>query len=221
MKNWIRIFLVCFVLIGGTAFFVYYSLNQFNNAIDNLSASTFANTPSVYPSFKQNTGSTSTSREISGELTMSTSTDSELASISPEISVTIATSTSSGQATSTDPKLLSFTFPQKDTKVYVGCTYQISWQPSTMISSLEAALIDAGVREAIPPKTSGLTKENIIEKESQNLNWKVGFVWPGAYYIKISKINGVEAVFRSKVFEINNMPKGISAAEREKICKES
>jgi len=90
-----------------------------------------------------------------------------------------------------------------------------------MISSLEAALIDAGVREAIPPKTSGLAKENIIEKESQNLNWKVGFVWPGAYYIKISKINGVEAVFRSKVFEINNMPKGISAAEREKICKES
>ena len=213
MKNWIRIFLVCFVLIGGTAFFVYYSLNQFNKAIDNLSASIFANTPSVYPSFKQNTGSASTSREISGELTMSTSTGSELASISRETSVTLATST--------DPKLLSFTFPQKDTKVYVGCTYQISWQPSTMISSLEAALIDAGVREAIPPKTSGLAKENIIEKESQNLNWKVGFVWPGAYYIKISKINGVEAVFRSKVFEINNMPKGISAAEREKICKES
>ena len=224
MKNWIRIFFVFFFFILNTAFFSYWIFNQFNNALDNLSAPTFANTHSVYPSFKQNTGSTSTSSissEISGELTMSTSTDSELASISPEISVTLATSTSSGQATSTDPKLLSFTSSQKDTKVYVGCTYTISWQPSTMISSLEAALIDAGAREAVPSKTSGLAKENTIEKKSQNLNWKVGFVWPGAYYIKISKINGVEAVFRSKVFEINNMPKSISAAEREKICKES
>ena len=123
-------------------------------------------------------------------------------------------------AASTDPKL-TFTFPQKDTRVYIGCTYPISWQPSSTVRSLEAALIDAGVREAIEPKTSGLAKENTIEKESQNLHWKVGSVWPGAYYIKVSKINGVEAVFRSNVFEIKNMPKGIGADEREKICKES
>ena len=163
MKNWIRIFLVCFVLIGGTMYFGYWSINQFDTALDNISAPYFASTHSVYPSFKQNTELASTSPEISGEFV--TSTGSELASTSPEISVTLATST--------DPKL-SFTFPQKDTGVYIGCTYPISWQPSTMISSLEAALIDAGTREAIGPIASGLAKENTIEKKSQNLNWKVG-----------------------------------------------
>ncbi|OHB19092.1 MAG: hypothetical protein A3D40_02355 [Parcubacteria group bacterium RIFCSPHIGHO2_02_FULL_40_12] len=67
-----------------------------------------------------------------------------------------------------------------------------------------------------------MAKENTIEKESQNLNWKVGFsVWPGAYYIKVSKINGVEAEFRSGVFGINKMPEGIDEEEKINICRES
>ena len=217
MKSWKRITLVVFVLIGGTMYFSYWYINQFNIALDNISAPYFANIHSAYPSFKQDTGLASTSSEIeispeiSGEFVMST--DSELASASPEISVT--------PVTSTDPKL-SFTSPQKDTKVYIGCTYPISWQSSMMINSLEAALIDAGARETIEPKTSGLAKENTIEKESQNLNWKVGFsVWPGAYYIKVSKINGVEAEFRSKTFQIGKLPEGINEEEKINICRES
>jgi|SRR3989338_337045 len=199
MKSWIRITLVISVLIGGTTSFGYWSINQFDSAFDNLSASNLANTHSVYPSFKQNAGLASTSPEISGEL---------------------ATSTDSRQATSTDLKL-SFTFPQKDTEVYIGCTYPISWQSSTTINLLEASLIDAGTREAVGPKTGGLAKENTIEKEPQNLNWKVGFVWPGAYYIKVSKINGVEAEFRSKTFQIGKLPEGINEEEKINICRES
>lgn len=209
MKSWKRITLVVFVLIGGALSFGYWSIEQFNQVFDNLGVSYLANIHSVQQSFKQNTELASTSLDISGEFVVST--DSELASASSEISVTLAPPT--------DPEL-SFTFPQKDTKVYIGCTYQISWQPTTMISSLEAALIDAGAREAVGPETSGLAKENTIEEESQNLNWKVGFsVWPGAYYIKVSKINGVESEFRSQVFKISQMPKGIDEKERINICR--
>ena len=207
MKSWKRVTLVVFVLIGGTMLFGYWSFNQFDIALDNISAPYFANTHSAYSSLKQNTELASASLEISGELTASTSLElSELASASIETSVTLATFT-------TDSKL-SFAFPPKDIKVYIGCTYPISWQPATMISSLEVALIDAGARKVIEPKTSGLAKENTIEKESQNLNWKVGFsVWPGSYYIKVSKINGIEAEFRSGVFKIGLMPKGIDCGQ--------
>ena len=211
MKSWKRITLVIFVLIGGTLSFGYWSMNQFDIALDNISAPYLANTHSAYSSLKQNTELASASLETSGKLT--TSTGSELASASQEVSEELATST--------DPEL-SFTSPKKDAKVYIGCTYPISWQSTTMISSLDAALIDAGAREAVEPKTSGLAKENTIEKESQNLNWKVGFsVWPGAYYIKVSKINGVEAEFRSGVFGINKMPEGIDEEEKINICRES
>ena len=193
VKNWKRITLVIFVLIGVTMSFGFWSLQQFNNAnnaFDNLSVAYLADTSQAYSFFKQRTELASTSPETSGEF-----------------------------ATSTDPKL-SFTFPQKGDEIYIGCTYQISWQSSTMVSSLEAALIDAGAIGAIGPKTSGLAKENTIEKESQNLNWKVGLsVWPGAYYIKVSKINGVEAVFRSQVFKISQMPKGIDEEEKINICR--
>jgi len=211
MKNWIRIFLVSFVLIGGTISFGYWSINRFNQAFDvNLNASYLANTYSVYPAFKQNAGSASTSPEISGELATSTGSQSSPKAMTGE----------AGQVTPTDPEL-SFTFPQKDTRVYIGCTYQISWQSSTTIHSWETALVDAGMREVVGPKTSGLAKENTIEKESQNLNWKVGFVWPGAYYIKISKINDVDTETRSKNFIINEMPSGSGKKEQKGLCEKT
>lgn len=223
MKNWIRIFLICFALVGGTAFFSYWSINRFNQAFDHLSAPYLANTRSIYLSFKQNTGLASTSPEISEEL--ATSTDETI----PVITSTTTTATGSASSpqattpatvTSTDLEL-SFTFPPKGTGVYIGCTYPISWQSSTMINSLVTTLVDAGTRETMGPIASGLAKENTIERDLQNLNWKVGNVWPGAYYIKISKINDVEAELRSKVFEINKMSKNISTSEKENVCKES
>lgn len=207
-----RIALMVFTLIGSASLFGYWSIGQFNQAFDNLSSSNLAivSSSSAYPSFRpHNTELASTSPETDGEL--ATSTDSE---------VTLTTSTSSGQATSTDPEL-SLTFPQSNVQVYIGCIYPISWQPTSIISSLETALIDAGTREAVGPKTGGLAKENIIEKKQQNLNWKVGFVWPGTYYIKISKINGIDTETRSKAFMINKMPDGISATEQADTCKKS
>lgn len=189
MKAWKRVTLVTFALISGVSFFGYWSLNQFDNAFDNLSVAYVANTAPVFLPPKQ---------------------DVELASTSPET------------ANLDDAALeLSFTFPEVAGGVYTGCTYPLSWQSSTTISSLETALIDAGTGESAGPIAGGLAKENLIEKDLQNLNWKVGNVWPGEYYIKISKINGVEAEFKSKVFTINRMPESVTVSEQESLCQES
>ena len=212
MKNWIRIFLVCFALVGGTAFFVYQSLNQFNNALDNLSASSASSfaTAKIPPiPFSDKTSKeqipTSTPEIISSSATSTT----------PE---TIPVSTTSTESTDLET---SFIFPKKDSEVYIGCTYQLSFQSSTTISSLEIALLDNGTNETIEPSASGIARENKIEPNSQSLDWKVGVVWPGKYYIKVSNINGADLKSYSKVFTIRKMSKGISADKREKICKES
>ncbi len=209
MKNWIRIFLVSFVLLGGTAFFVYWSLNQFNNTLDELSAASFviAKIPPAPLSDKTNKEQIPTSTTE----TISTSTTETISTSTTE---TISTS-----ATSTDLKL-SFIFPKKNSEVYIGCAYQLFFQSSTTIYLLETALLDDGTNETVEPIASGLARENKIEPNSQSLDWKVGVVWPGKYYIKVSNINGVDLENYSKVFTISKMPKGISVDEREKICKQ-
>ena len=202
--------MVCFVLVGGTAFFVYQSLNLFDDALDDLSASSFviAKMPPILFSDETNKEQIPTSTPE----TISTSTPETISTSTPE---TISTS-----ATSTDLKL-SFIFPKKNNKVYIGCTYQLSFQSSTTIHLLETALIDAGTTETVEPSASGLARENKIEPNSQSLDWKVGVVWPGKYYIKVSNINGADLENYSKVFTISKMTKGISVDEKEKICKES
>lgn len=186
--------------------FGYWSRYQFNSALNDLETTFTANTLLVSSSLEK---------------------DANLASISLEATLTADMLTASSSF-KTDTKLastsleLSFNFPEKGDGVYVGCTYPISWQPSTTINSLGIVLVDAGAREVVDPLTSGLAKQSVIETDSQNLNWKVGVaVWPGEYYIKVFKINDADVEIRSKVFTINNMPKGINTVERAKICKKA
>ncbi len=194
MKSWMRITSVVFVLVGGTAYFGYQSFSQFNDALDTIGASyiAIASTPLIHSASK----------------------------INSEESATTTAETISTTATSTDPKL-SFSFPEKDDDVYIGCTYQISLQSSSTLQVLETVLIDAGTGEAVGPIASGLAKENTIAPDTQDLTWKVGSVWPGEYVISISKVNGVEMKAESRVFTIRQMPEGLKASERGKMCKES
>ncbi len=194
MRNWIRIFLVSFFLVGGTAFFVYLFLNQFNNTLDSLSALSFANTKAPSSLFS----------EKANKKQVSTST--------PE--------TISVSATSTDEKL-ALVFSNNNTKVYIGCTYQLLFESSTTTNSLGAVLIDADTLETIEPITSGLAEESKFQPDSQRLNWKVGAVSPSAYYIKVTSIDGVDADIYSSVFTVSKIPKGIGMKDKEKICKES
>ena len=186
MRSLVRITLVIIVLVGGTAFFGYWSMNQFNQAYDDLGSTYLASTYSARRSF-------------------------ELAASS-----TVAESTATSTVTE-----FSFTFPNSNTQAYMGCTYPISWESPTNVDSLEAVLVDAGTRETIGPRTSGLATESSVEDGSRELSWKIGSVWPGAYYIKISKINDLESEIRSKIFMISKMPRDISTSEQESICGES
>jgi hypothetical protein len=213
MKNWVRVAAISSVLIGGTVFFAYQSLNQFNSTLNNLSASyiaiAVANTRSLALSDKMNREQISTTTLE----TISTTTPQDISTSSPIIISTAATSTE---------VKLSLVFPPKSNDVYTGCTYQIPLQSSTTIRSLKTALIDAGTRETIGPIASGLAKEDInIEKGSQNLKWKIGAVWSGTYYIKVSNINGTAAEIQSKVFQINKMSADITTDEQKNICKKS
>ncbi|MDO8676798.1 MAG: hypothetical protein Q7K16_04120 [Candidatus Azambacteria bacterium] len=61
MKNWIRVLLVCFVLVGGTMSFGYWSINQFDDALDNLTASLVVIIPPVNPQLTVSETSTSAS----------------------------------------------------------------------------------------------------------------------------------------------------------------
>lgn len=193
MKSWKRITLVTFVLIGGFASFGYWAITQFDIAFDSFDSLSSSHLAD---------------------------TRSAYSSFKQNIVKEVASSTDAGIDTDVDSGL-SFTFPKSGDEVYVGCTYKISWQSLTDINSLETALIDYGTREPVGPIASGLAKENIFKADPQNLLWKVGVVWPGSYYIKVSKINGAEAEFRSEIFKINKIPEGLDGEDGVNICKES
>lgn len=225
MKSWKRITLVISVLISGASFFGYWSLNQFNQAFDTLSASHLASTLTASASFKKDASFTSNLAEISKALTSSTTVEALMVMAG---ATTTATTTSSTVTATTTPVVfnfadleLSFTFPKKGDEVYSGCTYQISWKSSATINALETALVDVSTMESLGTIASGLATDHTTEGDSQNLKWKVGAVRPGAYYIKVSKVNGVKIEFRSKAFEIMKMPKGIGEGVKIKLCRES
>jgi hypothetical protein len=205
MKDWIRTFLVCVALIGGTAILAYLSLNQFNRTLDDLIASSLAIAAPIPIAEKSKTDPIPTS---TAEFISTTTTS-------------IVTATSTVSTTSTD-LTLSFTFPKQGSDMYFGCTYQLSFQSSTTVRSLSTDLIDEGTGEAIEATSSGLTRERKVEPNPQSIAWKVGVPWPGEYSIRASGINGdTSDIFSSDVFTIRMMPKGIRADEKAKICKES
>jgi hypothetical protein len=195
MEGWKRITLVASILIGSVSFFGYWSISQLNQVFDtlslNLSAASVAHTRAV-------------SSFLEKKLEV-------VASTSPAVFNVFATSTDPADA-------VSFAFLQEESGLYSGCTYPISLQASTTIASVEATLVEGGTRDPVEYKVSGLAKENALEK-SQQIQWKVGAVSPGAYYIKISKIDGVAAAIRSNPFTIQSMPEGIDEKEKDSLCR--
>lgn len=209
MRTWQRIILVTFVLIGGTAFFGYWSLNQFDSVFDTLSYLDTANTSVLISSSKKDV-------EVA-----STSLPEIFATSTSEIISGLATATTTSEIATSTSLEFYLTFPKEGDELYIGCMYELPLQSSMVISSLDTSLIDAGTREAIGPVASGLARENKISSASQILDWKIGAVWPGEYYIKMSNINGVDLENKSKVFKINKISGGVSIEERGEKCNES
>lgn len=155
MKNRARIFLVCFILVGGTGLFAFRSLNQLNNALDDISATNLAMADASPNSF------------------FNTTNNEPAPAAAPEVS--------GATSVNLEP---SFIFPQQDDELYMGCTYQILVQLPAAVSSLDTALVDAGSRDTVGAATSGLAKKNTIDPNSKSFNWKIGVFFHGDYYIK-------------------------------------
>lgn len=192
MKHWVRVIIVSTFLVGGTGFFAHLSFKQLNNELNNLSASYIA---------AENITSTFLLNEIRNN----------------QISTTTLGSASS-TATSTDVSF-SAVFPPKNEAVYIGCSYQIPLLSSTTIRSLQTTLIDADTGEATGPIASGLAKENNVEASSQSFTWKVGAVWPGEYFISISKINDIDTEMKSKSFTVHRIPETVGTSTQEGVCE--
>lgn len=216
MKNGIRILLVCLVLFGGTALFGYWSLNRFNHSLNALRDTCFAiaNQPPVLYCDKERAErvAMNTKKEEPVPEPVSEPVAEPIPEVTPASVIVV-------DPTPVAPKDLnvSFVFPQKNTEIYNGCTYQISFESSAAIGSLVTALVDAGAKDLVEPAKSGLAKENNIEPTAKSFAWDVKAVWPGPYYIKATDLNGVDV--RSGVFSVKNLPKGVSPEEKAKLCK--
>jgi len=119
-----------------------------------------------------------------------------------------ATTTDSSTIATTTPGI-SLLFPAKNDKIYIGCKYKISWQPSTttVVTSLGIALVDAGTKKPVVPTVSGLAATS-TPLQSDYLDWKVGSTSPGEYYIHVSNINDQEITREGEIFTVKKLPKG-------------
>jgi hypothetical protein len=194
IKNWIRIVLVFTGLIGSTAAFGYWTLNQFNQVFDNLGASyiAIADASPISLFDEANEG---------------------------KVSITLLKTASNLLATTTSSEF-NLLFPQKGKEVYADCTYMVPWQ-STTTNLIEIALVDAGTKMPVESRYSGLAREYVVEDDSQNFKWRVGAVWPGEYYLSVSKIDGVDQKMESNIFKLNRMPANLDKAEVADICLEA
>ncbi len=113
---------------------------------------------------------------------------------------------------------LIFTSPAKDANLYIGCKYSISISSSSVISSINMSLYDFGTRKVQGPIASGIPKD-ITGKDIKSVDWKVGNVWPGKYFISTLNINGQELSKKSLVFNINKIPEDIKKSDIEEFCK--
>lgn len=168
------------MLLGGVSYFGYWAFNQNKLALDAYDVS-----------YSQLGASLTAHTQLI--LDRATDKDTSDAITAPEV---------------------SFTFPTEGDELYIGCDYQVTWETATTtstssvaVTSLDIALVDAGTKEVMGPIASGLsatsTKEGL-----EYLDWTVGDVGEGTYYVLISKINEQEISKESGVFTIQKIPKG-------------
>ena len=188
MTNTKRILFIITIFIGGALFFAFWAINNFNVEISNIEKLSESNITHQVSQNKEDVGTT---------------TENVLAS---------AISTSSNEIIQ-DIKLdtgepnFKFSFPTTTIDVYKGCKYKIFWTSAININSISLSLIDAGNKKLIGPVVSGIPK-NISDKNSQSLEWKVGNIWPGKYYILVSEINEKSLIEKSSIINVNEIPDG-------------
>jgi hypothetical protein len=194
MGYWKRILIVTCCLVGGAGCFYYWSLGQFNQAFSQLDVAYNSSALVVAPE------------------------------IAPIVTDTATSTASTTMAVSTSPvgiiSDIFFTFPVRGKTVYSGCTYDVAWTASSTVNSIDLSLVDAGTQKSLGPVTSGITA-HIADKRITGMQWKVGTVWPGNYYIGISQLNGTEVKMRSPKFIIEAIPDDVDVAQRADYCSQT
>ncbi len=196
MKNISRITLFIVIFIGGSLAFRYWALDNFNLAFSDFDK------VSVASSYIKET---SKNEIISGEIVVPVVLN-ETTKILPVVEKEIK------------PEDLSFIFPLKGSSLYQGCKYDVILDSSSSINNIDYALVDVGTRTPIGPVSSGLPKNAQMEIANA-IEWKVGNVWPGAYYILTSNINDKDIKKRSDFFNIKKIPSDVNLKDIEDFCK--
>lgn len=183
--------IVVVVLLGGALSFGGWALSQFEIAFRDIDIS-----------YSQLGASVAANVKLVPDDTVATTTGA------------VATTTGAVEEVATTTPDIKITSPAKGDDIYIGCSYKISWQPTTTIKALDIALVDSGTQKPAGPIISGLSATS-TEVGFKDLDWKVGNVWPGEYYILISKTNGQEVQKRSGMFTVSNIPNG---KDRKDFC---
>ena len=194
MGYWKRILIVTCCLVGGAGCFYYWSLGLFNQAFSQLDVAYNSSALVVAPDITPVTTDVATSTA----------------------STTDATNINSGGTISD----ILFTFPVRGKTVYSGCTYDITWLASSTVRSIDLSLVDAGTQKPLGPITSGIPAHS-EDKKIDRIQWKVGTVWPGNYYIGISQLNGTDVKMRSPKFIVEAIPDDVDMAQRADYCSQT
>ncbi len=207
MKHFKRIAITSTILIGSTLAFGFWALNKFNNAFSDIDEAYKIHTINPYKNPNQIT-----------QFSQSTSTATSTTVASLETSNHIASTTTKNTETTQEKNTntgFKFTFPKKDTNIYTNCSYKISWNSSD-VKSINLSLVDAGTKKPLL-KTYGIPK-NLSGENLTGFDWKVGFVWPGEYYILAGDINNVNWQEKSPVFTVVDTPDGTKPTDS--ICNQ-
>jgi hypothetical protein len=205
-----RIIAVSIVLVGSAVIFRFWSLGQFNGALDQMTAAVAnSNTVTVAAIVAPPVPAAPVVAVASTSTSISTSTASTI----------IAISTTTTTSTDAQPTL-TFIFPDNTSQLYNGCTYPVTWQSSTTVDTLGITLVDAGSQKNIGPANSGLAATTTVIATS-SFPWKVSVTWPGKYYISIFGINGIDTKARSRIFHANAFPANTSHSDKQSFCQDS
>ncbi len=189
MKHILRIVVMICVLTGGTFFFRAWALGELNRVFTSLDNSFVAS---------QHTASVIQTTEVASSTDlMATTTPAEY----------------------TGPDNFLFITPTRKAVLYQGCRYPIKWIASSSISHMTLAVFDAGTRQMVSGRVSGLA-EDFQGDAVRSIVWSVNTqLWPGEYFLQVSTLNKKPVDEKSYRFVVEAIPEHILSNEVERFCE--
>lgn len=199
MTNNTRIFFIATLLIGATGAFGYHAYQSFNSTLDELLVSSSV---------------AQVARSITTAAPVSYTIEKTDENTSVQEIPTVESNTVSSDMD------MHFLFPVKNSDLYQGCTYTVSYESDTNADTAQVSLVDAGTFKESGPVASGLSVPMHVVNTS-TYSWKVGPVWPGRYYLYTSMVHDTSTDIKSNSFQIRTIPSALNTREKEILCEDS